>query len=29
MVDTLVETKTLLDVRDLKMYFPLTNGIFL
>jgi oligopeptide/dipeptide ABC transporter ATP-binding protein len=29
MVDTLVETKTLLDVRDLKMYFPLTKGIVL
>jgi oligopeptide/dipeptide ABC transporter ATP-binding protein len=29
MVDTLVETKTLIDVRDLKMYFPLTRGIVL
>ncbi|MFL5693163.1 MAG: ABC transporter ATP-binding protein [Ktedonobacteraceae bacterium] len=29
MVDTLVETKTLLDVRDLKMHFPLTKGIVL
>ncbi len=29
MADTLVETKTLLDVRDLKMYFPLTKGIVL
>lgn len=29
MADTLVETKTLIDVRDLKMYFPLTRGIVL
>lgn len=29
MADTLVETKTLVDVRDLKMYFPLTRGIVL
>ena len=29
MVDTLVENKTLIDVRDLKMYFPLTQGIIL
>src|SRR5919109_4746434 len=29
MADTLVGTKTLLDVRDLKMYFPLTRGIIL
>ena len=29
MVDTLVESKTLIDVRDLKMYFPLTQGIIL
>src|SRR5258708_6955856 len=29
MADTLVETKTLVDVRDLKMYFPLTKGIVL
>ncbi len=29
MVDTLVESKTLLDVRDLKMHFPLTKGIIL
>jgi len=27
MVDTLVASKTLIDVRDLKMYFPLTSGI--
>lgn len=27
MVDTLVASKTLVDVRDLKMYFPLTRGI--
>jgi oligopeptide/dipeptide ABC transporter ATP-binding protein len=27
MADTLVRTKTLVDVRDLKMYFPLTRGI--
>ena len=27
MVDTLVASKTLIDVRDLKMYFPLTQGI--
>ncbi|HLJ35602.1 MAG TPA: ATP-binding cassette domain-containing protein, partial [Ktedonobacteraceae bacterium] len=29
MVDTLVANETLLDVRDLKMYFPLTKGIVL
>ncbi len=29
MVDTLVGSKTLLDVRDLKMHFPLTKGIIL
>src|SRR5205085_7488815 len=29
MADTLVGSKTLLDVRDLKMYFPLTRGIIL
>src|SRR5438105_7242312 len=29
MADTLVGTKTLVDVRDLKMYFPLTRGIIL
>jgi oligopeptide/dipeptide ABC transporter ATP-binding protein len=29
MVETVVETKTLLDVRDLKMHFPLTQGIVL
>ena len=29
MVDTLVASKTLVDVRDLKMYFPLTSGIVL
>lgn len=28
-VDTLVANETLLDVRDLKMYFPLTQGIIL
>src|SRR5713101_7962977 len=27
MADTLVASKTLLEVRDLKMYFPLTRGI--
>ena len=27
MVDTLVASKTLLDIRDLKMHFPLTRGI--
>ena len=27
MVDTLVGSKTLVDVRDLKMYFPVTRGI--
>src|SRR6266852_3660958 len=27
--DTRVASKTLLDVRDLKMYFPLTKGIVL
>src|SRR5205823_3026757 len=27
MAETLVASKTLLDVRDLKMYFPLTKGI--
>jgi oligopeptide/dipeptide ABC transporter ATP-binding protein len=27
--ETLVETKTLLDVRDLKMHFPLTQGVIL
>jgi oligopeptide/dipeptide ABC transporter ATP-binding protein len=27
MADTLVGSKTLLDIRDLKMYFPLTRGI--
>jgi oligopeptide/dipeptide ABC transporter ATP-binding protein len=27
MVDTLVASKTLVDVRDLKMYFPVTRGI--
>src|SRR6266699_7155707 len=27
MVDTLVGSKTLVDVRDLKMHFPLTRGI--
>lgn len=29
MVDTLVGSKTLIDVRNLKMYFPLTQGIIL
>src|SRR5213082_495455 len=29
MADTLVGTKTLVDIRDLKMYFPLTRGIVL
>ena len=29
MADTLVGTKTLVDVRDLKMYFPLTQGIIM
>ena len=29
MVDTLVASKTLVDVRDLKMYFPLTQGIII
>jgi len=29
MADTLVGSKTLLDVRDLKMHFPLTKGIVL
>lgn len=29
MADTLVGSKTLLDVRDLKMHFPLTRGIIL
>ena len=29
MADTLVASKTLLDVRDLKMHFPLTRGIIL
>src|SRR5215831_9324416 len=29
MADTLVGGKTLLDVRDLKMHFPLTRGIVL
>jgi oligopeptide/dipeptide ABC transporter ATP-binding protein len=29
MVDTLVGSKTLLDVRDLKMHFPVTRGIVL
>src|SRR5205823_9527287 len=27
MVDTLVGSKTLVDIRDLKMHFPLTRGI--
>lgn len=27
MVDTLVDTETLVDVRDLKMHFPITRGI--
>src|SRR5436305_13912229 len=29
MAETVVETKTLLDVRDLKTYFPVKQGIFL
>ncbi len=29
MVDTLVANKTLLDIRDLKMHFPLTRGIIM
>ena len=29
MADTLVANETLLDVRDLKMYFPLTRGVVL
>ncbi|HAG99081.1 MAG TPA: peptide ABC transporter substrate-binding protein [Ktedonobacter sp.] len=29
MAETLVGSKTLLDIRDLKMYFPLTRGIVL
>src|SRR3989441_12302790 len=29
MADTLVASKTLVDIRDLKMYFPLTQGIVL
>ena len=29
MADTLVGTKTLVDIRDLKMHFPLTRGIVL
>ncbi len=29
MADTLVASKTLVDIRDLKMYFPLTRGIVL
>ena len=29
MADTLVATNTLVDVRDLKMHFPLTRGIVL
>jgi oligopeptide/dipeptide ABC transporter ATP-binding protein len=29
MVETLVGSKTLVDIRDLKMYFPLTRGIVL
>lgn len=29
MVDTLVGSKTLVDIRDLKMHFPLTRGIVL
>src|SRR5579864_7893580 len=29
MVDTLVGSKTLVDIRELKMYFPLTRGIVL
>src|SRR5262252_239326 len=27
MVESVVASKTLIDVRDLKMYFPLTKGI--
>ena len=27
--DTAVASKTLLDVRDLKMHFPLTSGVIL
>ena len=27
MAETLVASKTLVDVRDLKMHFPLTQGI--
>src|SRR5947209_2714539 len=29
MVDTLAASKTLLDIRDLKMHFPLTRGIIM
>src|SRR5207247_8855840 len=29
MAETAVSSKTLVDVRDLKMYFPLTQGIIL
>jgi oligopeptide/dipeptide ABC transporter ATP-binding protein len=29
MVDTLVGSKTIIDIRDLKMHFPLTKGIIL
>src|SRR5437660_5125936 len=29
MVETLVGSKTLVDIRDLKMHFPLTRGIVL
>jgi len=29
MVDTVVASKTLIDIRDLKMYFPLTQGVIL
>src|SRR5947209_15565701 len=29
MAETLIGSKTLLDIRDLKMYFPLTRGIVL
>src|SRR5205809_2414862 len=29
MAETAVSSKTLVDVRDLKMYFPLTRGIIL
>src|SRR5439155_7032643 len=29
MAETLVGSKTLVDIRDLKMYFPLTRGIIL